>query len=65
MHNHKNQELKYIGEPDVKIDVNQIPEYQRRQLAELALEVTREVFSRPGEEERYQEWLKKRQQEKK
>lgn len=65
MHNHKNQELKYSGEPDVKIDVNQIPEYQRRQLAELALEVTREVSSRPGEEERYQEWLKKRQQEKK
>lgn len=65
MHNHKNQELKYIGEPDVKIDVNQIPEYQRLQLAELALAVTTEIFSSPGEEERYQEWRKGRQQKEK
>ena len=46
----------------IKINVELIPEYQRCQLAELASEVTREVFSRPGEEEHYQEWLKGRQQ---
>lgn len=54
--------LKPAGDVDVKVDVNLIPEYQRRQLAEFALEVTREVFARPGEEERYQAWLKKRQE---
>lgn len=65
MHKNKNQELKYIGETDVKIDVDQIPEYQRCQLAELVLAVTMEVFSSPGEEERHQEWLKGRQQKEK
>ena len=54
--------LKPAGDVDVKVDVNLIPEYQRRQLAEFALEVTREVFARSGEEERYKAWLKKRQE---
>ncbi len=46
----------------IKIDVELIPDYQRQQLAELALAVTQQLFSRPGEEERYQRWLQERQQ---
>ena len=49
-----------IGICSVRIDVNAIPDYQRGQLAEFALELTRNIFARPGEEERYQEWLAKR-----
>lgn len=56
----KNQVFQPIGICSVKIDVNAIPEYQRGQLAEFALELTRNIFARPGEEERYQEWLAKR-----
>lgn len=44
----------------VTINVDLIPEYQRRQLAEFALELTRNVFAQPGEEERYQTWLAER-----
>lgn len=49
---------------EIKIDVTSISEYQKHQLAEFALAVTQKVFSRPGEEERYQAWLRKRQQTK-
>lgn len=44
----------------IKIDVDSIPEYQKNQLVEWALEQTRAFFSRPGEESRYQAWLQKR-----
>ena len=40
--------------------LNQVPEYQAKDLARLALEITDAVFSRPGEEERYQSWLAQR-----
>ena len=56
----KNIVFQPVGICSVKIDVNAIPEYQRGQLAEFALELTRNTFSRPGEEERYQAWLAKR-----
>jgi len=46
---------------EIKIDVTSISEYQKHQLAEFALAVTQKVFSRPGEEERYQRWLQERQ----
>ena len=46
-----------IGDCSVKVDVSSIPEYQRGQLAEFALDLTRKIFSIPGEEERYQAWL--------
>lgn len=52
--------LQPIGTPVVDIDVSSIPEYQRGQLAEFALELTRNIFASPGEEERYQAWLAKR-----
>lgn len=60
MYNYEKLVLKPVGDVKITIDVNLIPEYQRCQLAELALEVTREVFSRPGKEERYQAWLQNR-----
>lgn len=46
----------------IEIDVDMISEYQKCQLAEFALDVTQQLFSRPGEEERYQRWLQERQQ---
>lgn len=49
-----------IGDADIKIDFNEIPEYQRGELARFALEVTRNCFAIPGEEERYQAWLAER-----
>lgn len=56
----KNIVFKPIGDCSVRINVNAIPEYQRGQLAEFALELTRNIFAIPGEEERYQAWLAKR-----
>lgn len=55
---------KSVGDINIKIDVDLIPGYQRRQLAQLALELTQDVFSRHGEEEHYQRWLQDRQQRK-
>lgn len=49
-----------IGDADIKIDFDEIPEYQRGELARFALEVTRNCFAIPGEEERYQAWLAER-----
>ena len=39
------------------IDVDSIPEFQRNALFDMALDITRECFSIPGMEERYQQWL--------
>ena len=44
----------------MKIKVNEIPEYQRNELSDFAIELTKAVFERPGEEERYQRWLEER-----
>lgn len=49
--------LRPIGDCTVKVNVSEIPEFQRSQLAEFALELTRNIFAIPGEEERYQSWL--------
>ena len=46
-----------VEEPDIHIDFDQIPEYQRGELAKFALDLTRNLFAVPGEEERYQKWL--------
>lgn len=43
-----------------RIQVSQIPEYERNELAKMALAVAEAVFSNPGEEERYQAWLAER-----
>ena len=65
MYDYEKNVLKSVADVKIEIDFDSIPEYQRRQLAELALGVTREVFSRPGEEERYQAWIQNRQQREK
>lgn len=65
MYDYEKLILKPVDDANIEIDVNQIPEYQRRQLAEFALELTRNIFAIPGEEERYQAWLKNRHRKKK
>lgn len=57
--------LQPLSDVNIKIDVSLIPEYQREQLAEFAIEITRKVFARPGEEDRYQAWLYERREGKK
>ena len=52
--------LRPVGACSLKINLDSIPEYQRGQLAEFAIELTRKVFAQPGEEERYQAWLAER-----
>lgn len=44
----------------IHINVQEIPDHQKQKLAEGALELTRHIFSEPGAETRYQEWLRKR-----
>lgn len=44
----------------VVFDLDKIPEYQRNALSDLAIALTKAVFERPGEEERYQRWLEER-----
>lgn len=57
--------LKPVDDVDIKINVDLIPEYQRRQLADAVLIMTQKLFSQPGEEERYQLWLQERQKREK
>lgn len=44
----------------ISIDISQIPDFRREELAKGALALTEQVFSMPGAEERYQAWLKER-----
>ncbi len=46
---------------EIHIDTSAIPTFRRRELAEGALKLMEQVFSRPGEEERFQAWLRERQ----
>lgn len=46
------------------IDVDSIPAFQRDALADMAIRLTREYFKTPGVEEKYQEWLEKRERKK-
>lgn len=65
MYNYEKITLKPVDDGSIKIDVTQIPEHQRRQLAEATLEATKRFFSQPGVEERYQAWLQERQEREK
>lgn len=65
MYNYEKITLEPVDDGSIKIDVTQIPEYQRRQLAEATLEATKRFFSQPGVEERYQAWLQERQEREK
>ena len=49
-----------IGNPEIRIDTSKIPEFRKRDLAEGAILLCKEVFSQPGMEEEFQEWLKER-----
>jgi len=55
--------IKKVDDPenDIHIDVNQIPEYVKNELADWAIRMTKEVLSRPGEMEKYQRWLAERE----
>lgn len=44
----------------MKIFTNQIPEFQRNELSDLAVSLTKALFNIPGEEECYQQWLEER-----
>lgn len=44
----------------MKIFTNQIPEFQRNELSDLVVSLTKALFDIPGEEERYQQWLEER-----
>lgn len=46
----------------IHINVQEIPDHQKQKLAEGALELTQHIFSEPGAEARYQEWLRKRRE---
>ncbi len=48
------------GSAQVHINCDAIPEYQRSELARFALDVVRNCFARPGEEEKFQKWLAER-----
>lgn len=63
MYDYEKTILKPADDGSIKIDLTQIPEYQRRQLAEATLEATKRFFSQPGVEERYQAWLQERRKE--
>lgn len=60
MGKYENLMLRPAGACSLQINVTSIPEYQRGQLAEFAIELTHKVFAQPGEEERYQIWLAER-----
>lgn len=47
-----------MKESTIRVDVSQIPAFRCRELAEATIALVEMVFSRPGEEERYQAWLK-------
>ena len=52
------------GQATVHIDTKAIPSFRREELARGALDLMEQVFSMPGAEERYQEWLKARNEKK-
>ena len=60
MAQNENVVFRPVGPVQVHIDFDAIPDYQRGELAKFALEVTRNCFAEPGEEERYQAWLAER-----
>lgn len=44
----------------VQIDTSKIPAFRKRELAKATLALVDQVFSVPGAEERYQDWLASR-----
>ena len=52
--------MEHQNDSQVLAYLDQLQEHRAKDLAHLALEITEAVFSRPGEEERYQSWLAQR-----
>ena len=46
--------------PEIRINISEIPNFRRKELAEVTLSETEAYFKQPGVEERYQAWLKDR-----
>ena len=44
----------------IHIDTSKIPKFRKEQLAKGALLLVKQVFSQPGEEEKFQAWLARR-----
>lgn len=65
MCNNEKNVLSPVHDDNIKIGLDSIPEYQKRQLAKAVLDMVQELFSQPGEEERYQAWLQDRKQKSK
>lgn len=45
---------------NIVLNLREVPEFQRNELSDFAIALTKAVFERPGEEERYQRWLEER-----
>ena len=52
--------IAYDQTDHIELDLEAIPEHVRNDLAKFAISLAKEYFSKPGNEERYQEWLKER-----
>lgn len=48
----------------IHINPEEIPAFRRTELAQCILDLMEKAFSVPGEEERYQQWLKERRAQK-
>lgn len=57
---HTREKAAVQAQEGVHIDILQIPDFRREELARGALELIEQVFSVPGAEEEYQAWLKER-----
>lgn len=55
----------YVDADSIHINPEEIPAFRRRELAQCILDMMKQFFSDPAEEERYQQWLleRKRQRE--
>ena len=50
--------LKIANADSIHINPEEIPAFRREELARCILDLMEQAFSVPGEEERYQQWLK-------
>ena len=53
-------ELQQTAPTIIRINLAEVPEFRRIELAKAVLAGMDELFSRPGEEEKYQKWLAER-----
>lgn len=53
-------ELRQTAPAIIRINLAEVPEFRRIELAKAAIALTKATFSTPGEEENYQKWLAER-----